>query len=162
MIHHQRILTVFFLSFIPLCCAGAGKNTAEFVARIYDQYQTRRIPDLLGPAGDTIFTPIFLEKYRALSKKSPDRHVIGWDPLCWCDDAEFPGYAISEVKLKMLVNRADYAEVDVLLKISGFGQGGVLILKKISGRWLIDDIRSTEILSLKKYIEGLLDPKRIK
>ncbi len=123
MIRRSRKFVVCFLVLFSICCAGPGVNPTEFVTHLYDQYQKNHIPDLLGAAGDTIFTPKFLEKYRTLSKKSADRHGIGWDPLCWCDDAEFPGYAISDVKIKMIVSKPNYAEVDVLLKLSGTRRG---------------------------------------
>ncbi len=152
MIQLSRKFTVYFFILFSICCSKAEDNPTEFVTRIYDQYQTNHIPDLLGADGDTIFTPSFLDKYRAFSKKSSERHGLGWDPLCECDDKEFPGYSVTDVKIKMTVSKPNYAEFDVRFKNSGFGAGVILVLMKTSGNWLIDDIQTVDMPSLRKYI----------
>lgn len=147
--------------FISACFGGTSKSPGKFITGIYAQYQARRPPDLLGAGGDTLFTPRLLGMYREFSKNSHERHGLGWDPLCWCDDKKFPGYDISEVKIKIIVLKPDYAEIDVLLKVGGFGEGGVLVLKKSSERWLIDDIRDGDSSSLYEYLETNLNSKKI-
>ena len=153
MIRIPRPPPVCYLALFSVIYVQAQGTSIDFVTRIYDQYRTNQIPDLLGVGGDTIFTTKFLVKYRALSKLSPDRHGLGWDPLCQCDDVEFPGYAISEIKIKPIVSKLKYAKIEVLFKISGFGIRVVLDIRKVSGKWLIDDIHTVEIRSYIEFIE---------
>ncbi len=153
MIRLTRTSPVCYLIFSSIFYVQAQGTSTEFITRIYDQYRTKQIPDLLGAGGDTIFTPKFLEKYRVLSKQSHDRHGFGYDPLCQCDDVEFPGYAISEIKIKTLVSKLKYAKTEVVFKISGFGNRVVFDIRKASGKWLIDDIHTVEIRSYIEFIE---------
>lgn len=128
-----------------------------FVRGLYAQYGHPKAsdgPNVLGPGAAKIFSPQLLQLIRKSDRETPkgDVGVLDFDPVCSCQDPDGlrlaslnvkPGAPGTAVAIAML-HYPDSAE-DIRVELS---------LKWFPNGWLIDEISTKDVPSLRKLLTG--------
>ena len=157
----MKLLTL--LPLLLLSSISHAKDTVSaypFVSHLYANYTSKNsaLFDFSDSGADTIFTPDLLKLIR-MDQEYANGEVgfINEDPFCSCQDRD--GLKID----KITITKSDsISNAKIQIKFPSETKIIYLRLKKIKGKWLVDDaIDSTSLPGLYKYLsESLAGVKR--
>jgi hypothetical protein len=138
--------------FLPAAHAQDLPAARTFVQQLYAAYDhaaTPSDPDVLDKLAPSIFSPSLLHLIRHDQQINHGQApALDWDPICDCQDSE----GMHLTALTVTSEGASHSSARATLKFGNTTKVVSLSLVLTPKGWRIDDIASTEVPSIRKYL----------